>query len=207
MEADSAATFATAAGLIVGTLHYLSPEQAVRANVDGRSDLFSLGCTMYYLLSGRLPFFGATLEECLSLRIKGSPAPIADLRADLSPHVGPVLDKLLARRPEDRFQTAAEAAHALRNLANEQTSVPGAVRPTQQAVPEPSVLKRADSQDPSLAVDPSVPYPREPLVRAQSTWSQFVNFIAAHPPLITLLIVLFELAVFALGFVAAFLVR
>ena len=71
MEADSEASFATADGRIVGTVNYMSPEQATALNLDGRSDLFSLGCTMYQLLSGRLPFPGETIAECLALRIKG----------------------------------------------------------------------------------------------------------------------------------------
>ena len=71
MEADNAATFVTAAGQIVGTVHYMSPEQAVGLNMDGRSDLFSLGCTMYQLLSGRLPFPGVTVAECIALRVTG----------------------------------------------------------------------------------------------------------------------------------------
>ena len=56
MEADSQATFATADGIAVGTVDYMSPEQACGRDVDGRSDLFSLGCSMYHLMTGRLPF-------------------------------------------------------------------------------------------------------------------------------------------------------
>ena len=89
MEADSEASFATADGRIVGTVNYMSPEQATALNIDGRSDLFSLGCTMYQLLSGRLPFPGETIAECLALRIKGQPTPITDFRPDLSPRLDP----------------------------------------------------------------------------------------------------------------------
>jgi serine/threonine-protein kinase len=207
MEADGAASFATAEGLIVGTLHYLSPEQAVLTSVDGRSDLFSLGCTMYHLLSGRVPFPGGTLADCLALRITGSPAPITDFRPDVSPRLVHLLETLMARRPEDRFQTAAEAARALRNLANDESSAISARRPTPQPVPEPPVPQCGASPDLSSAVDPSASHPSEPLVRVPSTWSDFVSGMAAQPPLFTVLIVLFELAVFALGFGAALLVR
>jgi eukaryotic-like serine/threonine-protein kinase len=211
MEADSRASFATAAGLIVGTANYMSPEQAVSTTVDGRSDLFSLGCTMYHLLSGRVPFPGDTLAECLALRIKGPPPPITDFRPDLSPRLTQLLEKLMSRRPEDRFQTAAEAALALRTLANQEAGALSPPRPTPQPVPEPVVPDLATSSDLSSSVGPSAPPAPEPLVRPPSTWSNLVRFVAARPPLITLLIVLFELAVvalgFALGLVAAILAR
>ena len=58
MEADSAATFATADGIAVGTVDYMSPEQACGREVDGRSDLYGLGCSMYHLMTGKLPFPG-----------------------------------------------------------------------------------------------------------------------------------------------------
>ena len=106
IESDSQISFATAAGHSVGTLRYMSPEQAKAGEVDGRSDLFSLGCTMYYLLSGKPAFPGETVVECLKRRANGHPIPITDLRPDLPPRLVEVLDKLLANRPEDRFQTS-----------------------------------------------------------------------------------------------------
>ena len=201
MEADSEASFATADGRIVGTVHYMSPEQAVALNIDGRSDLFSLGCTMYQLLSGRLPFPGETVAECLALRIKGHPTPITDFCPDLSPRLIELLSKLMARRPEDRFQTAAEAAEALQALADQEAGSRSAPRPTPRPVPDPSVLEPAASSDPSSAVAPSAPPACDPLVPVPSTWFDFVSFVAAQRPVIALLILLFELAVFALGFV------
>jgi serine/threonine-protein kinase len=200
MEADSAASFATAAGLVVGTVNYMSPEQAIAQSVDGRSDLFSLGCTMYQLLSGRLPFPGETLPECLALRIKGQSTPITDFRPDLSPQLVQLLEKLMARRPEDRFQTAAEAARALQTLADPEAGALATPPPAPQPVPDPSLPQAAAAPDLSSAVDPSAPQASDPLVPVPSTWSAFVSFVAAQPPLITLLIFLFELAVFGLGF-------
>lgn len=105
MEADSQASFATANGSAVGTPDYMSPEQATGREADGRSDLFSLGCTMYHLLTGQLPFPGETILEQLGRRIRGGPVPITDVRPDLSPRLVEVLDRLMARQPEDRYQT------------------------------------------------------------------------------------------------------
>jgi serine/threonine protein kinase len=124
MEADSETSFATAAGHSVGTLHYMSPEQAMARDADGRSDLFSLGCTMYHLLTGQLPFPGETVVECLKRRASGRPAPVTDLRPDLPPRLVEVLNKLMANRPQDRFQTAAEAALALQAVATDNNADP-----------------------------------------------------------------------------------
>jgi serine/threonine-protein kinase len=113
MEADDDASFATAAGRSVGTLNYMSPEQSTASDVDGRSDLFSLGCTMYHLLTGQVPFPGETIAECLKRRTSGNPVPITDLRPDTPAELVGVMNKLMAHRPEDRFQTATDAALAL----------------------------------------------------------------------------------------------
>ncbi len=83
MEADSHATFATADGIAVGTVDYMSPEQACGKEVDGRSDLYSLGCAMYHLITGRHAFPGESPIERLGKRINGRPVPITDLRPDL----------------------------------------------------------------------------------------------------------------------------
>src|SRR5262249_12515499 len=128
MEADDEASFATADGRAVGTAHYMSPEQAIAQDLDGRSDLYSLGCTMYHLLSGRRPFPGGAWAECLSLRIKGPPPPITAFRPDLSRRLVQLLEKLVALRPEDRFQTAAEAAEALQALADREAGAVPAPR-------------------------------------------------------------------------------
>ena len=127
---------------VVGTVHFMSPEQCAVIDVDCRSDLFSLGCTMYYLLTCQLPFPGDTLAECLALRIRGCQIPITDHRSDLSPRLVEVLDRFLARRPQDRFQTAGEAATALHDLADTEASSSPSPRstplpPTAPSVPEP----------------------------------------------------------------------
>src|SRR4051812_50144046 len=99
MEADEESSFATADGIAVGTIDYMSPEQACGREVDGRSDLYSLGCAMYHLISGRLPFPGDAPIERLGKRINGRPVPINDVKPDLPASVVRVLDKLPAAQP------------------------------------------------------------------------------------------------------------
>jgi serine/threonine-protein kinase len=134
MEADSAATFATADGIAVGTVDYMSPEQACGREVDGRSDLYGLGCSMYHLMTGKLPFPGATPIERLGKRISGRHVPITEHLPDISSSYVKVIDKLLAHKPHERFATAAEAADALQYL----------IRPRTKPSQKPSTSTTAD---------------------------------------------------------------
>jgi serine/threonine protein kinase len=116
MEADELSTFATADGIAVGTIDYMSPEQASGNEVDGRSDLFSLGCATYHLMTGKLPFPGNTPIERLASRLSSRPLPLSAHIPDLPASLVQVIDKLLAQKPRDRFQTGEEAADALSAL-------------------------------------------------------------------------------------------
>ena len=158
LEADSQTSFATAAGHSVGTLTYMSPEQATASELDGRSDLFNLGCTMYELLSGQIPFPGETVVECLKQRARGRPDPITDLRPDLPPGIVGVLDKLMASRPEQRFQTAAEAAAALQAVARHAEVVSPDLRPP----PCPAMNASASEPNASLAISTASDSPIAP---------------------------------------------
>ena len=116
MEADNNATFATADGIAVGTVDYMSPEQALGREVDGRSDLFSLGCSMFHLMTGKLAYPGESPIDRLGRRISARPTPITDLIPDFPSAAARVLDKLTATKPHDRFASAREAAEALQSV-------------------------------------------------------------------------------------------
>jgi serine/threonine protein kinase len=117
MEPDSQDSFATNDGIAVGTIDYMSPEQTCGNDIDGRSDLYSLGCVMYHLMTQRLLFPGSSTIERMANRIKGHPVAIGKLHPDLPKNLVDVMEKLLAPRPEHRYQTATEAAEALEGLA------------------------------------------------------------------------------------------
>jgi serine/threonine-protein kinase len=108
--------FDTDEGKVVGTTDFISPEQVTDQAIDARTDLFSLGCTMYRLLTASYAFPGVTKEDRMLKRIHEGHVPIASLRGDLPHGVSTVIDRLLAHRPEDRFGSAAEAAEALQEL-------------------------------------------------------------------------------------------
>src|SRR5262249_38279790 len=99
---------------VLGTPDYGAPEQARQAHtVDIRADLYSLGCTWYFLLTGEPPFPGGTSAEKLIKHQLDEPQPIEQLRRDVPPGVAGVIRRLLAKRPEDRFQTPAELVEVL----------------------------------------------------------------------------------------------
>jgi serine/threonine protein kinase len=103
---------------VMGTPDFLSPEQARNLDdVDSRADLYSLGCTFYYLLTGQVPFPGGTSLEKLIRHCKEEPAPIEESRPDMPPAVAAALRRLMAKDAADRFQTPAELAAALAPFA------------------------------------------------------------------------------------------
>ena len=108
-SASETTTPLTAAGAIVGTAPYMSPEQATGRGVDARSDLFSLGSILYEMLAGRMPFRGDSAIGTLAAILKDTPAPIPGIR----PSVAKLVDRCLRKEPADRFQTAAELKAAI----------------------------------------------------------------------------------------------
>lgn len=99
---------------VLGTADYLSPEQALDShNVDIRSDIYSLGCTLYFLLSGKPPFPDGTLAQRLMAHQTKQPARIRDKRPDVPESLIAILDVMMAKKPEDRYQTARDTAQAL----------------------------------------------------------------------------------------------
>jgi serine/threonine-protein kinase len=166
MEADNAATFATADGIAVGTVDYMSPEQACGREVDGRSDVYGLGCAMYHLMTGKLPFPGSSPIERLGKRISGRHVPITEHLSDIPPSFVRVLDKMMAHKPHERFAGAAELAEALQNLVRPRpkslgspgpTTAPAPDRPSAEAAP---VEAKSAGEPQPLAIEKVLPaYP------------------------------------------------
>ncbi len=101
---------------VLGTADYLSPEQALDSHtVDIRSDLYSLGCTLYFLLSGHPPFPDGTLAQRLMAHQTKQPRRIRDQRPDVPESLVAIVDVMMAKKAEDRYQTARDTAEALAN--------------------------------------------------------------------------------------------
>jgi eukaryotic-like serine/threonine-protein kinase len=105
----------TKTGMVLGTPSYMSPEQLVGKHIDGRSDLFSLGVMLFQLLSGHLPFKGDSMAS-LMFGIANEPHPeIIELRKGLAPEISGIIDRVLEKTPQNRYQTGEELAKDLRN--------------------------------------------------------------------------------------------
>jgi serine/threonine-protein kinase len=99
---------------LVGTADYISPEQARNANtVDIRGDVYSLGCTFYYLLTGQPPFPDGTLMQKILMHQQAEPAPVESFRVDVPEDVAAMLKRMMAKDREQRYQTPAAVALAL----------------------------------------------------------------------------------------------
>ena len=207
MEADEEATFATADGIAVGTVDYMSPEQATGRDVDGRSDLFSLGCTLYHLVTGKIPFPGDSPIDRLGKRLSGRPVPVEQARADVPGSLVNVLDRLMANHPAQRYQSAEEAAEALTALRRRPS------RPSSRLATPPAEVPLRPAPPPP----PAAPAPRpvtEPYVVSVRTgldlpgWFRPLARLAEHAPAAALAAMTSALvAAFGAGFALARLLR
>ncbi|HUQ31273.1 MAG TPA: serine/threonine-protein kinase, partial [Pyrinomonadaceae bacterium] len=107
-EARTLLTAHTQSGMVLGTPLYLSPEQAKGAPVDARSDLFALGAVLYECIAGKPAFSGATVMEIAAQVMLANPVPPSEINANVSPELERITLKALAKKPEARYQTAAE---------------------------------------------------------------------------------------------------
>jgi hypothetical protein len=104
----------TSTGTVMGTPHYMSPEQVRGARADARSDVFAMGCVFYEMLTGRKPFDAESMHAVLFQVLQEEPTPALDLAPSLPPILGQVVDKALAKDPAERFQSAGAMLAALR---------------------------------------------------------------------------------------------
>ena len=107
----------TRTGIVLGTPAFMSPEQLEGKNVNGHTDLFALGVSLYQLLTGLLPFRGASMTNLMFVIANEPHQSVTSVRAGLPKWLDEVVDKALAKDPADRFQCAAEMAAALRRAA------------------------------------------------------------------------------------------
>ncbi|HEX6987073.1 MAG TPA: serine/threonine-protein kinase, partial [Planctomycetaceae bacterium] len=192
---ETAASGITRAGYTVGTVDYMAPEQARSSkSADVRSDLYSLGCTWFHMLAGRVPYHEGDLTNKLRAHAHSPPPDPREADPDIPPGVVAVLQRLMAKKPEDRYQTPAAlladlnrpglcrkavTADDLRSLAEESDSGPmTAVRfgewSDDQAVPSGSTMVEAVAR-PSGEVrfEPFRPPPRKPAPRKPADAAKF----------------------------------
>ena len=145
--ADSSATM-TQTQAVVGTAQYLSPEQTRGETVDARSDLYSAGCLLYEMLTGRPPFIGDSPVSVAYQHVREIPEPASSLNPDVSEALDSVLAKALQKNRADRFQDAAAFRRALRAA---RSGVPVAALPRSESPTDPNNTVAPTDQVPPTA--------------------------------------------------------
>jgi serine/threonine protein kinase len=118
----------TLSGMVMGTVCYMSPEQARGQNVDHRTDIFSLGVVIYEMIAGRRPFEGATMSDMIAALLTAEPAPLGKHRAEATTELERIVGKCLAKFREERYQSAAELIAELKTLPPDYQTKKPAVR-------------------------------------------------------------------------------
>jgi CheY-like chemotaxis protein len=141
--------FQTEDGMVIGTIEYMSPEQALGKPIDARTDIFSLGVVLYQALTGALPFNGSTPTEMLLGICRDEPKPFMSARPDLPNELGALVTRCLEKDRERRFGSASELAEALEGVLPRLARVPAPATPTMvlsvaariaEEKPEPKVV-------------------------------------------------------------------
>lgn len=123
-KAAGEATSLTATGITVGTMQYISPEAIEGADVDNRSDVYSLGCTAFHLLTGQPPFAGKTMTSLISAHLHHDPPSITDVAPGLPAELESVFTTVLAKNPDDRYQSCGEFIAALTDATGTRVADP-----------------------------------------------------------------------------------
>lgn len=158
---------------IMGTPDFISPEQARNLHtVDVRSDLYSLGCTFYFLLTGQVPFPEGSSLEKLVRHTSEEPTPLEQLRPDLPADVIAIVRKLMAKNPDDRFQTPTELIAVLTPLAAAHSLADPFQGHPKAIAPFPSTaVAQEGTFPPNAAVTPLAVHPL-PAPKNQNRWSE-----------------------------------
>lgn len=169
----------TATGMVVGSVQYISPEQARGRAVDGRSDLYSLGVLLYQMLSGALPFTGEGTTSLIFQHVYEPPRPLIEVAPTASPVLGAIVDKLLAKSPDDRYATAAQVAADLEACVAGQPLPSGAdifdaddesSEATDSSLAQTAVIAAPRFDQVPVFTIPEVPEPTESVVEDTIWW-------------------------------------
>ncbi len=171
--ADTSSTM-TQTAAVIGTAQYLSPEQARGETVDARSDLYSTGCLLYELLTGRPPFVGESPVSVAYQHVREQPLPPSSFDPDIPPEVDAVVLKALAKSREERYQSASEMrADIHRVLAGQQVTAPmAAVAETRSMAPTAVAATAATQQYHQTSANDLLPPGGDDLDEAQDARSR-----------------------------------
>jgi serine/threonine protein kinase len=170
---ESAQTYRTQIGAVIGTPAYMAPEQTTDASrADIRSDIYSLGCTLYYLLAGQSAFQRGSVVNTMLAQVEEQARPLTEVRADVPAGLWDVVAKMLAKKPDERFQTPKEVEEALLPFAT------GAARAAQPGAAQAAEAANAPTLPPG---DTDEVKPQPPPLPAADATEQVPPFPLAEP--------------------------
>ncbi|HRE46476.1 MAG TPA: serine/threonine-protein kinase [Aggregatilineales bacterium] len=143
----------TATGAVVGTPSYIAPEYWLGKPIDGRADIYALGCVAYEMITGRLPFANDTLYGLMQAHVNQMPSPVRMTRADLPPELDGVLQKAMAKNPDMRYQSGSNFAEEFAASVGMAIGTTGSVQRDPQPKTDLGVIP--PSAPPSSVVNPS----------------------------------------------------
>jgi serine/threonine-protein kinase len=169
----------TQSGVVAGTPQYMSPEQARGEMVDARSDLFSLGSVLYAMCAGHPPFRATTAMGVIKRVCDEPPRPIREVNPEVPDWLAAIIDKLMAKRPEDRFASAAEVSELLGQcLSHVQQPATAPLPPSRALAPR---VPESTSTPPSGGVAASVPSPDDALLERARRASASLRLASSSP--------------------------
>jgi serine/threonine-protein kinase len=146
---DPRARNQTAKGLILGTVNYMSPEQAKGQQVDERTDIFSLGVVLYEMIAGRIPFAGDSKSETFANLINAEPHPLPDLATNASDEMKRIVARTLHKNKDERYQTMQAVLTDLKDLKEHLRRENKLERPSSSDSQKPTAVLRATTDGPN----------------------------------------------------------
>jgi len=180
------ATAYTIPGVVIGSAHYMSPEQAEGLPGDNRSDIYSLGIVLFEALTGSVPFQGETPASVLMKQVSAAPPPALSLNPDLPPAIEAVINKALAKDPNDRYQQGSDFALALQEVFGQAAAAPApagevaavedrTIQVTRQITPPPPSAGEATRvAEPTVVTEEELTIPPAPVRRRASKFPKQV---------------------------------
>ncbi len=165
-EDSTRALVKTNTGVVMGTVAYMSPEQARGLPLDARTDIWSLGVVIYQMLTGSAPFSGATSSDTLASILEREPRSLNSFSLEIPEELEWIVTKALTKDFDDRYQTSREMLTDLRRLKQRLSVAAELERNVAPQLPEGSVAARATNPDAAAAVAPSRPRSKRRLVGA-----------------------------------------
>lgn len=176
--------FMTQQGIIIGTVFYMSPEQALGRPLDQRTDIFSLGVVLYEAATGKLPFSGESVTETITKIVRDEPIPPMQVLPTVSPGLSRIIQRCLQKKREDRFETAEQLSAALDAQLGKAATERSVISPSPKTAKEdvssnPTAITSTPGAAAAPVMLPRRPTPRPATPKARSSRAPLIIAIAA----------------------------